>query len=211
LLITFDLDGTLIDSSDDLANSVNAMLMHFNRRPIPADVIQTYVGNGADVLVRRALGDQTLNDTYEKALAFFLDYYGQHSLEYTGLYTGVRELIEDLKSMDHQLAVLTNKPVKISEDILKGLKLGKHFFRIYGGDSFPTKKPDPAGLLTILSEAGVQPREALLIGDSAVDVQTAHNSGVRCCGVTWGFQPQAIQSAGADLLISKPHQLMAYI
>jgi phosphoglycolate phosphatase len=211
LLITFDLDGTLIDSAEDLANAVNAMLSHFGRRPIASDVIQTYVGNGAGVLVRRALGDQTSSDIYEQALAFFLDYYRQHSLENTRLYPGLKSLIEDLQSMDHQLAVLTNKPVAISEDILNGLKMGKYFFRIYGGDSFSTKKPDPVGMLTILSEAGAQPREALLIGDSPVDVQTAHNSGVRCCGVLWGFQPHMLQAAGADMLISKPHQLMAYI
>jgi phosphoglycolate phosphatase len=211
LLIIFDLDGTLIDSAEDIANAVNAMLRHLNRRPLSVDVIQTYVGNGAAALVQRAIGENASMDTFDIALAFFLDYYEQHPLEYTGLYPGLKHLLDDLRSMRHALAVLSNKPTRITEKVLRGLGIYDYFFRVYGGDSFVTKKPEPAGVLALLNEAGVEPRDALLIGDSPVDVQTAHNARIRCCGVLWGFQPHHLQTAGADMIINKPHQLLAYI
>ncbi len=211
MLITFDLDGTLIDSAEDLANSVNAMLAHFDRPPLSPEIIQTYVGNGAAVLVQRTLGDGALRETCDAAVEFFLEHYGKHALDHTTLYPGIRGLLEDLRSMDHTMAVLSNKPARIGQDVLNGLDAGKFFFRVYGGDSFATKKPDPAGLLTIMSEVGVTYRSALMVGDSPVDVQTAHAAGVRCCGVLWGFEPHRLQLAGAEILIGKPHQLFAYI
>lgn len=211
MLIIFDLDGTLVDSSQDLTISVNAMLEHFHRSPLTRETVQQYVGNGAAVLVRRALGDMLSANAFEEGFAFFLEHYSKHALDNTFLYPGIRGLLDELRSMDHRMAVLSNKPARLSQDILNGLDAGKYFFRVYGGDSFPTKKPEPAGLLNLLNEAAVPSPEALFIGDSSVDVETAHNAGVRCCGVLWGFQPQRLQTAGAEILISEPHQLFAYI
>lgn len=187
------------------------MLSHLGRSPLSSEVIQAYVGDGAKVLVQRALGSQAATDLVEKGLAIFLDHYSKHALKNTTLYPGIRNLLDDLRSMDHRMAVLSNKPALVSRDIVNGLDIGKYFCRVYGGDSFPTKKPDSLGISTLMGEEAVIARDCLMIGDSPVDVQTAHNAGVRCCGVLWGFQPAALQHAGAEILISKPHQLFAYI
>jgi len=156
LLIIFDLDGTLIDSSRDLAISTNATRAHFSLPPLDQHTINSYVGNGAAVLVRRAMGNGADEETVASALAYFLQYYRAHSLEHTRLYTGIHEVVNQLSARGHRLAVLTNKPVKISSDILAALDLGQHFFRIYGGDSLPNKKPQPDGILRIVKEAGAR-------------------------------------------------------
>jgi phosphoglycolate phosphatase len=209
-LFVFDLDGTLIDSAKDLAISMNATRQHLNLAPLDPQLIYSFVGNGAPTLVRRALGpdaDEALNKT---ALDFFLKYYREHALEHTRLYDGVRELIDEL-AKHHRLAVLTNKPVKISRDILSALGLEPLFQPVYGGDSFPTKKPDPLGLLTIVEETKTPLRDTWMVGDSGVDMQTARNAGVRSCGVTWGFQPDTCKAENPDLLIDEPLQLFKFL
>lgn len=211
MLIIFDLDGTLIDSVEDLTSAVNAMLGHFGRPPLTVEHVQGYVGNGVAVLVQRALGNGASEELRAEGLAFFLEYYSKHALDRTTLYSGIRGLLDDLRSMDHRMAVLSNKPARISQDIVNGLDIGKYFFRVYGGDSFLTRKPDPGGLMALMGEAAVTSRDTLLVGDSPVDVHTAHNAGVRCCGALWGFQPHLLQNAAPEILIAKPHQLFAYI
>jgi len=210
-LLVFDLDGTLIDSAKDLAISMNATREHLNLAPLDPQLIYSFVGNGAAVLVKRALGPDADEELNKKALAFFLKYYRDHALEHTRLYDGVRELIDQLLAQNHTLAVLTNKPVKISRDILSALGLGPVFHPVYGGDSFPTKKPDPQGLLTILQETQMAVSDAWMVGDSGVDVQTAKNAGVRSCGVMWGFQPDGCRAENPDLLIDEPGQLFKFL
>jgi phosphoglycolate phosphatase len=211
LLIVFDLDGTLIDSSTDLAISMNATREHFGLTPLDPNLIYSYVGNGAGVLVRRAMGANASDETLEDALKFFLSFYRKHALEHTKLYPGVREAVETLFGVGHKLAVVTNKPVRISFDIIAALGLQSCFMRVYGGDSFPAQKPNPTGVLKLIEEAGVTRSEALIVGDSGVDVQTARNAGVRCCGVTWGFQPEAFEVYPPDLLIRDPRQLLEHL
>jgi phosphoglycolate phosphatase len=210
-LIVFDLDGTLIDSAKDLAISMNATREHLQLPPLDPQLIYSFVGNGAAVLVRRALGPDADADLNAKALAFFLTYYRAHALEHTCLYAGVREVVEQLAAANYALAVLTNKPVRISRDIIFALGLGQHFQHIYGGDSFPTKKPDPQGLLALLSETGTAAADAWMVGDSGVDVQTARNAGIHSCGVTWGFQPDACTAENPDVLIDQPAQLFKFL
>lgn len=207
MLIIFDLDGTLIDSSKDLAISVNATREHFGLPPMDPLLIYSYVGNGAAVLVQRAMGGTLSEDRLADALKFFLEFYRAHALEHTRLYPGVREALVELSQAGHQLAVLTNKPVRISFDILGALGLAKHFLRVYGGDSFPVKKPDPAGVRALMDDAGVSAASILLVGDSSVDVKTARNAGVRSCGVAWGFQPESFDLEPPDVLIRDPGEL----
>ena len=145
-LLIFDLDGTLIDSSLDLANAVNAALEHLGRPRLDNDLVTSYVGNGAPVLIRRALGDEASEAEAERALEFFLAYYREHMLDHTCLYPGVREAVDRFREAGKRMAVLTNKPVRFSRDLIKGLGLGDHFFQVYGGNSFEQKKPDPAGV-----------------------------------------------------------------
>ena len=211
MLIVFDLDGTLIDSAQDLAISMNATREHLGFAPLDPQLIYSFVGNGAATLVRRALGPEANEDLNRQALEFFLKYYRGHALEHTRLYAGVQEALDQLRADGHSLAVLTNKPVKISRDIIAALGLSHHFPLVYGGDSFPTKKPDPQGLLAILNETGTAKENAWMVGDSGVDIQTGRNAGVRSCGVSWGFQPEACSAENPDEWIDQPAQLFKFL
>ena len=158
-LLVFDLDGTLIDSRIDLSNSVNAMLAHLGRPELPHAVIAGYIGDGVSMLVRRALGDPE-GDVHDEeyvaeALRFFLDYYRVHKLDFTYVYEGVYEALEEFRAEypGIPMAVLTNKPVRPSRDICAHFGLDRFFFQNYGGNSFHTKKPDPTGLLAPIAEA----------------------------------------------------------
>ena len=211
-LIVFDLDGTLIDSARDLCNSVNAALEHMGRPHLPDHIIASFVGNGAPMLVRRSLAvengvppDEVHDDELATAYNFFLAHYREHKLEFTYAYEGVLDSLAGLGRMHdgspRRMAVLTNKPVRPARAICEGLGMGHCFFRIYGGDSFPLKKPDPMGLLTTMKEAGAQPDETLMIGDSKVDVLTARNAGAWTLGCQFGFGPQNLMEAPPDVLV----------
>lgn len=211
MLIIFDLDGTLIDSSKDLVISVNATLDYLGMSPLDPLLIHSYVGNGAAMLVRRSIGPAATDELTERALAYFLKFYRAHALQHTRCYPGIPELLLELSGQGHKLAILTNKPAKISTDIVAGLGIGQYFFRIYGGDSLFGKKPDPEGIRLLRDEAGEPVGNTLMVGDSAVDVQTARNAGVRCCGVGWGIQPESFELNPPDFLIQSPRELIAEI
>lgn len=207
-LIIFDLDGTLIDSKLDLAHSVNAARAKFGMEPLELDMIGAYVGNGAGVLMRRAMGAEMSEEDVEKALQYFLDYYDAHKLDHTRAYPGIPEALEELDRNGVRMAVLTNKPVRFSTRILEGLGLARYFARVYGGKSFgERKKPDPIGVQTLLDELGVPRERTLLVGDSAVDIRTARNAGVTACGVTWGFQPESFVEDPPDMMVQRPEEL----
>lgn len=212
-LLVFDLDGTLIDSRLDLIHSVNATLRHIGRPELDGGLVASYVGDGAPTLVRRALGDtDTDNDALlPRALEYFLGYYRQHKLDHTTVYAGIPEMLSGLaqpsNGVRRLMAVLSNKPVNPSRDILRALGLGDFFVHVYGGNSFPTKKPDPLGISTILQETGVPAAEALMIGDSAVDVLTGRNAGMWTCGVTYGFAPHTLEDSPPDVLVDTPPEL----
>jgi phosphoglycolate phosphatase len=215
-LLVFDLDGTLIDSHLDLIHSVNAMLQHIGRPALDGHVIASYVGDGAPALVRRAIGDTNDEALFRAAMEYFLGYYRIHKLDHTTVYAGMAETLAGLadpsrgnpsKGVRRQMAVLSNKPVNPSRDIVQALGLGEFFVRIYGGNSFATKKPDPLGVQTILHETGVAADEALIIGDSSIDVLTGRNAGMWTCGVTYGFAPHSLEEAPPDVLIETPREL----
>jgi len=208
MLIIFDLDGTLIDSARDLEIATNETRAHFGMPPLDSPVIHSYVGNGAAMLVRRALGPDASEERVSEAVSYFVKYYRAHSLAHTRLYPGVEDLVCGLAANGHTLAVLTNKPVKISTDILAGLGVGPHFVRVYGGDSFVEKKPDPIGIHTLVNETASAPRETWMVGDSGVDVQTARNAEVRACGVAWGFQPESFAKYPPDVVIREPLEFL---
>ncbi|MCS7023360.1 MAG: HAD-IA family hydrolase [Bryobacteraceae bacterium] len=210
-LIIFDLDGTLIDSQRDLVNAVNAARRHMGLSELDPPTVQSYVGDGAPTLIRRALGPQATESEVEQALAFFLQYYRQHMLDYTVLYDGVREVLEVFRGVAIPMAVLTNKPAHIAQAILEGLGISNHFFRIYGGNSFAQKKPDPVGVYALLQESGAARERTVLVGDSAVDVRTARNAGVLACGVTYGFQPHTFQTDPPDYLLHHMSELVPVV
>jgi phosphoglycolate phosphatase len=210
VLIIFDLDGTLIDSAKDLAVSMNATREHLGMPALDPSLIYSFVGNGAPTLVKRALGTGASDELVQEGLSFFLKYYRTHALEHTQLYPGVRELLETLAGK-HKLAILTNKPVKISFDIVAALGLGAYFQQVYGGDSFAGKKPDPVGIRTLMTENATTPNDTWMVGDSSVDIQTARNAGVHSCGVAWGFQPASLETTPPDVLIHLPGELERHL
>jgi phosphoglycolate phosphatase len=210
-LLIFDLDGTLIDSKRDLAEAVNATRGNLGLPPLDLETISKYVGNGAPVLIRRALGPAFNEEQIKEALLFFLDYYHDHKLDYTRLYPGVRETLERFRSNGVRMAVLTNKPVRVSKAIIDGLGVGGHFFQVYGGNSFPEKKPNPIGVDTLRAEVGAAPDRTVMVGDSYVDVQTAINAGVKSCGVTYGFQPESLHDPQPELLIDRMEELADWV
>ncbi len=206
-LVIFDLDGTLIDSSRDLANSVNATRAHLHLPPLQDTTVYSYVGNGAPVLIRKALGPDYTDDEVQDALLYFLGYYRDHMLDHTVLYPGVREVLDRFRDTGIRMAVLTNKPVRFSQGIIDGLGLTAHFRRVYGGNSFEQKKPHPIGIETLMGECCASREQTLMVGDSSVDVQTARNAHVAVCGVTWGFQPETFAECPPDFLIHHPEEL----
>lgn len=199
--LIFDLDGTLIDSKRDLILSVNAMLRELGREELHEDTISGYIGRGAPQLVGRALGEGASEEERERALKYFLRYYEDHKMDSTCAYPGVLEALEQLAA--YPMAILTNKPVRVSLRILEGLGLAKYFRAVYGGNSFPTKKPDPLGAHTILHEFAAAPNEAILIGDSEVDVQTARNAGTLAVSVNYGFGTHDRSTHPADLYLDR--------
>jgi len=217
-LVVFDLDGTLIDSRVDLSNSINAMLAYLGKPELPHAAIAGYIGDGVNMLVRRALGDpegDAHDEAYvSQALRFFLDYYRVHKLDFTYVYDGVMEALGGLRAAypEMHMAVLTNKPVRPSRDICAHFGLDRFFFQNYGGNSFHTKKPEPTGLLALMAEASaldpaappVTAGETVMIGDSDVDILTARNCGARAIGCTFGLAPHSLAAASPDGLADSP-------
>src|ERR1700722_14388473 len=215
-LLVFDLDGTLIDSAQDLCNSVNATLAHFGLKHLEDSEIAGFIGDGALMLIRRALaresGSEVDEEFLQTAYVFFLDYYRTHKLDFTYAYDGVLEALQALKDLSyldkmkklgkqpHTLAVLTNKPVRPARDICAALGLAPYFASIYGGNSFETKKPDPAGMRALMEEAGAGPEETVMIGDSEVDALATRNAGAWSIGCTFGLSPASLAITVPDIL-----------
>jgi phosphoglycolate phosphatase len=222
-LLVFDLDGTLIDSSLDLCNSVNATLAAVGKAPLPHPTIAGYIGDGAAMLVRRALGDPGDLDSpagfaaegeslFGRAFGFFVRHYHDHLLDNTHLYPGVMDALTAIRQRNPTLpmAVLTNKPVAPSRRICDGLHIARFFFQNYGGNSFITKKPDPQGLQTIIAEASaliddaIAPADVVLIGDSDIDALTARRCGARSLFCTYGLAPHTLAQAQPDYTADHP-------
>ena len=214
-LLVFDLDGTLVDSRIDLCNSVNATLAHFGHAPLPEPTIASYIGDGAGVLVRRALAHAHMiadepdphDDTFvNEALLWFIRYYHDHKLDFTYVYEGVLDSLATIHTHHPEvlMAVLTNKPVFPSRAICTHFGMDRFFFANYGGNSFVTKKPEPEGLLHLIAEASkragrtISPTQAVMIGDSHVDVETARAANTAVLGCTFGLSPQTLAAANPD-------------
>jgi phosphoglycolate phosphatase len=205
----FDLDGTLIDSKLDLVNSVNFMLREMQRKVLPLATVASYIGHGAPRLVADALGPDAAEADRKRGLEIFLAHYNEHSLDATRAYPGVLEGLQALE--DHPMAVLTNKPAKMSVEILEALGLRKYFRAVYGGDSFEKKKPDPAGALAILKDLAASPHSSAMVGDSDVDIKTARNAGMYAIGVNYGFGQHDRVAEPADLYVDSLQEIAALV
>jgi phosphoglycolate phosphatase len=200
-LFVFDLDGTLADTREDIAASLNHALGELGRPPCDLPTVTRYIGNGAPVLLRRALGPDAPEAQVDDGLARFLEHYGIHCLDRTRLYPGVGATVEALFAARKTLTVLSNKPTAMSVEILLGLGIAGRFARIDGGDRFPEKKPDPAGLRSAMETFGAAPRRTLMIGDTGVDIATARAAGVAAAGVVWGFKPEELSADPPEHLL----------
>jgi phosphoglycolate phosphatase len=200
-VLIFDLDGTLVDSKKDLSNSVNHVREAFRLSRLSESEIASYIGDGAHMLIRRALGEQATESDVESGLQLFLSYYREHMLDQSVLYPGVAETLDRLRAC--ALAVLTNKPIRFSRTMLQGLGILDRFSAVYGGNSFERKKPDPMGVFQILSDTAGRADDTWIIGDSAVDVMTGRNAGISTCGVSWGYAAETFEKTPPDYLISQ--------
>jgi phosphoglycolate phosphatase len=209
-LIVFDLDGTLIDSRRDLADATNALLVELGGRALPIDDVAGLVGEGAAVLVRRALGRAGLNGDPNAALARFLELYDERLLVHTVPYDGIPETLDTL-SRSFPLAVLTNKPARATSAVLDGLGLSRFFRAIVGGDTPLGRKPDPAGLLSIVRDLGATADTTMLVGDSRIDLQAARHAGCRICLARYGFGYADGDLRGDEWTIARPADLAALV
>lgn len=208
-LIIFDLDGTLVDSGEDIARSVNELLERSQRPALPHSRIKSYVGEGVRKLLERSLGEAS-DAELASAEALYLSIYRRRLLETTRPYPGVVPALEGLYR-GRPLAVLTNKPVIESLMILEGLGLRRYFRAVYGGDSFARKKPDPIGVRFLQEETGSDTDETLLVGDSTIDFSTARNAGIRSCLVRYGMGPWNEATERPDLVVDDLRELASLV
>jgi phosphoglycolate phosphatase len=209
--LIFDLDGTLIDSKLDLIHAVNATLTEMDRATLSDEVISSYIGHGVPMLMSRALGGVAKEDELARGLGYFLEYYDAHKLDNTCLYPGVTETLANLGEQNIAMALLTNKPVKISVRILEALGIAKYFHAIYGGNSFETKKPDPLGANAILTELRANAADSMMIGDSEVDIQTARNANMIATAVNYGFGIHDRAQHPADIYLERISDLLQVV
>ncbi len=206
-LIVFDLDGTLIDSRRDLADSANALLDTYGAVPLAHDAIVAMVGEGARTLISRVLQAAGASAPLDEAVARFITLYEQRLVQHTRPYDGIADMLDRLSTVA-RLAVLTNKPQRPAVDILDHFGFAPRFLRIIGGDGPYGRKPDPAGLAFLRDAAGAAAGETLMVGDSWVDIETARRAGTRACFVTYGFgAPPDGGLATQELIIDRPSDL----
>jgi len=206
-VVVFDLDGTLVDSVGDLAGAINAMLARLAPAApsLPLARVRSFVGDGARALVARSLSAAGLEAPEEEALALFLESYRHCLLDTTRAYPGVEQALDQLEN--RTLAVLTNKPGDMSRAILVGLGMAERFAYVYGGGDLPARKPDPVGLTTILRNARADPAEALMVGDSRIDIRAGRAANVRTVGVSYGFDHAGLLAEPPDLLLDDLREL----
>jgi phosphoglycolate phosphatase len=208
--LVFDLDGTLIDSQRDLADAANALVAEHGGRALTEDEVARMVGEGAAVLVQRALRAAGLDPGMPGALARFLALYQERLTDHTRPYAGIPEALDTLRSRGHSLAVLTNKPQHATETILTRLELARAFSAVVGGDTAAGRKPDPAGLQRLIEGAGADRASTVLIGDSPVDLETARRGGTRICLARYGFGYRFDASGfrGDEMFVETPAEIV---
>lgn len=212
--VVWDLDGTLVDSAADIAVSLNRLLAEQDLAALGDDRIRGMIGQGVAVLIRRGLaahqvtpGDERLDELVQR----FLVIYSEVATESTRLFPGAREALRTLSAAGLRQAICTNKPEAITRQVLAGLNIAEYFDVVVGGDTLPRNKPDPLPLRTVLEGLGVLPEQALMVGDSAIDVVMAHAAGVSVAFVTFGYGPEPPDSHRADFRIDALSDLAAAV
>lgn len=193
--VLFDLDGTLVDSLEDLADSVNYMRERFGMAALSTTEVRSMIGKGSRNLVQQALGSDN-SEEIELGLRYFLEFNNAHIVDKSRLYPGVREVLEDLDQHEIPLAVVSNKNESLSRLILKSLGIDGYFRTISGGDTFPERKPSPLPLQRVIEQLGVEPGRAVMVGDSINDIQAGRQAGIATIACSWGYgQPDELSQA----------------
>ena len=208
--LIFDLDGTLVDTRADLAAAANYMLAQLGLPIQSVEQVAGYIGQGARVLVERVLGPQHAHLT-SAGFEIFMQFYGEHLVDQSVVYSGLDQVLAAAQSHGLVLSVLTNKPAGPSRAILSGLGLTPFFGHVVGGDSLAVKKPDPHGVWFLQRVTRLPLAETLLIGDSAIDVQTGRAAGLAICGVGWGFDADGMNEQRPDFVVDSPAELLDVI
>ena len=205
-LIFFDLDGTLIDSKKDITHSVHHTLNALNLPPLSDELIYSFVGNGVTPLIQQAI-ESSGTASFEQALEIFKTHYDAHCLDHTKLFPGVQHVLDAFAHK--KMVIVTNKSQGFSEKIVKGLGLDRQTHGLHGGDTALPKKPSPDIIFHNLEKFGVSASDAVIVGDSHVDIETGKNAGILTCGVTYGFRPkEELVKSGADFIIDRPEELL---
>ncbi|TDX32350.1 phosphoglycolate phosphatase [Modicisalibacter xianhensis] len=212
-LVTFDLDGTLIDSVPDLAVAVDAVLTERGYSAAGEERVADWVGNGSRTLVKRALcyasGQEPDGQTLDQAHDAFLQHYGRAPSEHTRVFPGVKEALAALHARGMTLAVITNKPHAFIAPILDALALSEYFAYVVGGDSLPQKKPDPAPLLHVAERFSVPPHACLMVGDSRHDIEAGRRAGFRTLAVPYGYNHgEPVADSRPDFLVESLMELV---
>lgn len=217
-VILFDLDGTLVDSAPDLALAVNHMLTSLERETFSKELIRSWVGNGAQTLVRRGLSgsseiDENIDpELFEKALDIFLDFYSQNLCVDTVTYPNVVSTLKDLKEKEFRLALVTNKPFDFIQPLLEGLELTDLFEVCLGGDSLSKRKPDPLPLLHVCTHLNVSASECVMVGDSKNDILAANAANMHSIGVTYGYNyGEPIGQYQPDRVVDDLSQILLFL
>ena len=209
--VFFDLDGTLIDSKSDIADSINSSLLHFNIEPIKDSIIYEYVGNGVDDLIKSCLRQRNREDLQGIFSEYFIEYYGKHFLDHTTLFDGINSVLKQL-SKQAGMFVVSNKLKSYSTEILKGLGVFKYFIDVVGGNSFKNKKPHPEPILKLAEKYNIDLVRSLFIGDSETDILASHAAGVKIAWVSYGFRTKEILSDyNVDFIVNSPEEIMDII
>ena len=205
----FDLDGTLVDSLDDLTDAVNHMLAGFGRQQLEAAQVRELVGKGARNLVQRALATDSPEEI-DQGLAAFTEFNALHIADKSRLYPGARELLQQLAAGGIHMAVISNKQESLSRLIVKALGVEAFFAIIAGGDTFPEMKPSPLPLLEVIEEFSCSPDEAVMVGDSINDIQAGNRAGITTIGCSWGYG-SAAELRGSDYRASSPAEIFSIL
>ncbi len=210
--LVFDLDGTLVDSKEDIADALNRALGEMGYPPLSLDLIGRFVGNGINPLIARTVAAAGHPEREDDLRERFRDHYADGLLNKTGLFPGVAETLARLAGR-YRMGLITNKPLRFTLPIVAGLHLSDYFGdAVYGGDSFPVIKPDPTSFFTIAKTYGVDPARGVMVGDSAVDIMTAKNAGAASVGVTYGFRGrEELDAAGADVIIDRFDEIESFL
>jgi phosphoglycolate phosphatase len=207
--VLFDLDGTLVDSLEDLTDAVNHIRSAFSLQPMPEDAVRLKIGKGARNLIEQVLPDRT-GDDIDRALALFLEFNRLHIADRSRLYPGIPEILHVLAARDVKMAVISNKHEDLSALMLHSLGIHGLFENISGGNTYPESKPSPLPLLKVAEKLGIEPSECVMVGDSINDILAGQNAGIATIACTWGYGG-AEELSGADAFASSPEELLALI